>query len=241
MDRIDKFIYINLDKREDRKKHITAELKKFNIPEEKIIRFSAIENIRGALGCSLSHLEASKLFKDSGDKVWCFLEDDHYFIKSLEETNNYVNEFLDNTAYDVLLGCACGLKVSGIGSKKFVRAYQACMTSFFIVKNNAVDALIASHKQSARSFGKYKHIKGIPCDIMWHNLMKVFVFVTPFKNPLGGQIKDYSDIRKKNVNYSGHIKIKIDRTLEDELSDKNIENENDDKRKKDEEKLVEDM
>jgi SpoVK/Ycf46/Vps4 family AAA+-type ATPase len=35
MDKIDKFIYINLNKREDRKKHILSELKKFNIPMKK--------------------------------------------------------------------------------------------------------------------------------------------------------------------------------------------------------------
>jgi hypothetical protein len=53
--------------------------------------------------------------------------------------------------------------------------------------------------------------------------MKVFVFITPFRNPLGGQVEDYSDIRKKNINYSNYIKIKIDRKLEDELGEENIE------------------
>jgi glycosyl transferase family 25 len=228
MDRIDKFIYINLDKREDRKKHILAELKKFGIPEEKIIRFSAVQNERGALGCSLSHMEASKLFKASGDKVWCFLEDDHFFTKSLEETNKYINNFLDTPAYDVLLGCTCAVKASGIGSKLFVRAYQSSMTSFFIAKSNVCDALIASHKQSVRTFGKHKHIKGIPCDHMWSNLMKVFVFVTPITKPLGGQIEDYSDIRNKKMNYSNYIKIKIDRKLEDELDKEKEDGKKDD-------------
>lgn len=219
MDLIDKFIYINLDKRTDRNKHILSELKKFKIPDEKIIRFPAVENERGALGCSLSHMKATELFKASGDKVWCFLEDDHYFTKSLEETNIYVNDFINNNAYDVLLGCTCAVKASGIGSKIFVRAYQSSMTSFYIVKNNTADALIASHKQSVRTFGKYKHIKGIPCDHMWYNLMKVFVFVTPITKPLGGQIEDYSDIRKKNINYSNYIKIDIDRKLDKEKED----------------------
>ncbi len=59
MDRIDKFIYINLAKREDRRKHIEEELKEYDIPSEKIIRLEAIEHERGALGCSMSHLKAS--------------------------------------------------------------------------------------------------------------------------------------------------------------------------------------
>jgi glycosyl transferase family 25 len=73
MDRIDKFIYVNLDHREDRNSHILSEFKKFGIPEEKIIRFSAIKKEVGALGCSLSHMKMSEMFKESGDKVWCFL------------------------------------------------------------------------------------------------------------------------------------------------------------------------
>jgi glycosyl transferase family 25 len=215
MDRIDKFIYLNLDSREDRKKHLLSELKKFGIPEEKIIRFSAIKKEKGALGCSLSHMKMMKMFKESKDKVWCILEDDHYFLKSLEETNEYINKFIDNTSYDVLMGCTCGTKCGGIGDKLLMRVHKACMTSFFIVKDNMADALIASHKNSARSYSLKGGTKGIPCDIMWHHLMKIFVFVTPITGPLGAQLHDYSDIRKKNVNYTTNIKVKIDRKLED--------------------------
>jgi hypothetical protein len=97
-----------------------------------------------------------------------------------------------------------------------MRVYQSSMTSFYIAKNNIVDALIASHKNSARSYMKDKGKLGIPCDHMWHHLMKIFVFTTPKTGPLGGQIEDYSDIRKKKVNYSNYIKAKIDRKLEED-------------------------
>ena len=43
--------------------------------------------------------------------------------------------------------------------------------------------------------------------------MKVFVFVTPYFKPLGAQLEDYSDVRKKKMNYSNYIKIKITRKL----------------------------
>ena len=101
MDRIDKFVYINLAKREDRNKHILSELEKFGIPKEKIIRFEAIQNKRGIIGCAMSHLKVSEMFRDSGDEVWCFLEDDHYFTNSKQDTDYYVNEFLNNKAFDV--------------------------------------------------------------------------------------------------------------------------------------------
>jgi GR25 family glycosyltransferase involved in LPS biosynthesis/predicted O-methyltransferase YrrM len=40
---IDKIYYINLSKREDRKVHFMNQMKKMNIPEEKIVRFEAID------------------------------------------------------------------------------------------------------------------------------------------------------------------------------------------------------
>lgn len=215
MDRIDKFIYINLVRREDRRKHIEEELKEYEIPEEKIICLEAVEHQRGIIGCAMSHLKATEMFRDSGDQVWCFLEDDHYFTKSKKETDGYINQFLDNKDFDVLLGCTCALKGYDIPGTSFTRATQSSMTSFFIAKRNIIDALIASHKESIRSFGKDGKRKGIHLDHMWYNLMKVFFFVTPYFKPLGAQLEDFSDIRKKKMNYSNYIKIKITRKLGD--------------------------
>jgi GR25 family glycosyltransferase involved in LPS biosynthesis len=60
MDSIDKFIYINLKRRTDRNEHILKELKRYNIPQEKIERFEAVEHEKGMLGCAMSHLEVMK-------------------------------------------------------------------------------------------------------------------------------------------------------------------------------------
>ena len=130
-----------------------------------------------------------------------------YFTKSKNETNGYIAQFLDNPLFDVLLGCTCALKGYDIPGTSFTRATQSSMTSFFIAKRNIIDALIASHKESIRSFGKDGKRKGIHLDHMWYNLMKIFVFVTPYFKPLGAQLEDYSDIRKKKMNYSNYIKI----------------------------------
>ena len=44
MENIDKIIYINLDRRKDRRQEIEQEFIRMNIPEEKVLRFSAINN-----------------------------------------------------------------------------------------------------------------------------------------------------------------------------------------------------
>ncbi len=213
MNHIDKFVYINLDRRKDRNEHILKELKKFEIPDEKILRVSAFESPKGAYGCAKSHIQVMEMFRDSGDKVWCILEDDHYFTKNKEETDSLINEFLSNDVYDVLLGCFCNVKGNNIAGTSFRRATQSSMTSFFVVKRNVCEALIASHKQSARTLNPIKGKKGgTPCDHMWNHLMKVFVFVAPFK-AYGAQLQDYSDIRNRVMNYSNYIGTKVDRIL----------------------------
>ncbi len=91
------------------------------------------------------------------------------------------------------------------------------MASFYIVKRNAVDGLVASHKQSARTLNpKYGKKGGIPCDFMWDNLMKVFVFVITEK-PYGSQVQNYSNIRNKVMNYSTYVGMKVDRDIEGKL------------------------
>lgn len=213
MDKIDKFVYINLDKRTDRNEHIRKELKRFNIPDEKIIRVSAIENIKGAYGCALSHLKVMEMYRDSPDKLWCILEDDHYFTQSLENTNKLIEEFLNNELYDVLEGCYCNVKGSDIIGTSFRRITQSCMMSFYIPKKNVCEALIASNKQSARTLHpKYGKKSGVPCDMMWNHLMKVFVFVAPYK-PYGSQLLNHSDIRNKVMDYSNYVGLKVDQKL----------------------------
>lgn len=220
MDRIEKFVYINLDKRTDRNEHILKELKNYAIPEEKIIRVSAVESEKGAYGCAMSHVKAMELFCNSDDKLWCILEDDHYFTQSRVETDIVVSRFIDNNNYDVFLGCYCNVKGRDLNDGVFRRTSQSCMASFYIVKKNARDALLASHKQSARTLDpKYGKKSGVPCDMMWNHLMKIFVFVAPYK-PYGSQLLNYSNIRNRVMNYSTYVGMRVDRDLPKEDKEK---------------------
>ncbi len=213
MNRIDKFVYINLDSRPDRKEHILKELRRFNIPDDKIIRVPAVESMKGAYGCSLSQQKAMELFKESKDEVWCILEDDHYFTQTFEATDILIDSFLNSEEYDVMLGCYCAVKGYSLVNRMFRRVSKSSMTSFYIVKRNVCDALIASHKESARTLNPDKgKATGIPCDFMWWNLMKVFFFVAPYK-PYGAQIIDYSNIKNRIMNYTNYIGIDIDKTI----------------------------
>ena len=64
-DSFDKYMYINLQDRKDRKEQITKELGRMNIPENKIIRIDAVKNkYNGHIGCCKSHIKTLKLAKN---------------------------------------------------------------------------------------------------------------------------------------------------------------------------------
>ena len=80
---ISKVIYINLNKRTDRKEDIVKELDSFNLDYE---RFEAIETPGfGIVGCGLSHLSVLKIAKERKYENILILEDDFTFLVSKEE------------------------------------------------------------------------------------------------------------------------------------------------------------
>lgn len=69
---VEKVVYINLAKRTERRKSIEFQMEKMGIPEGKIIRFDAIENENGALGCVLSHIDVLKMAKKIIGRMYLF-------------------------------------------------------------------------------------------------------------------------------------------------------------------------
>lgn len=81
MENVDKIIYINLDRRVDRRAEIEAEFERIGLPKEKIIRFPAISHAKPNAGCNLSHAGALKLAAALGLKNCLILEDDFNFVE----------------------------------------------------------------------------------------------------------------------------------------------------------------
>ena len=94
IDNIDKFLYINLEKREDRKKQLLGEFKKLHIPDSKIYRIDAVyEKYNGHIGACKSHIKALEYAKENKLKTVIIFEDDFVFTKKSEEINNKINIF----------------------------------------------------------------------------------------------------------------------------------------------------
>ncbi len=89
---IDKIIYINLSKRDDRREQIENELNNFQLNYE---RFEAISTPDfGIYGCGLSHLSVLKMAKDRNYKNILILEDDFQFLVSKEVFEDNLKIFL---------------------------------------------------------------------------------------------------------------------------------------------------
>lgn len=149
MENIDHIFYINLDKRQDRRVEIDAELSKqfshiSGIPE-KIERFAGIEAPpkKGIVGCTQSHLEVLKLAKERGYTNVLIFEDDFVFEMSPKEFETGVQAFFDlNIEYDVLM-FAYNLEQSADTQYPFLKkALAAATASCYLVNNTMYDPLI---------------------------------------------------------------------------------------------------
>ena len=104
MDKIDVIYFINLDRRTDRLQQIMGEFIKMEIPIEKIIRITAIDEKIGILGCTKSHCVAIDHFVKSGKQLCLILEDDFEFTETKEKVNEVLgNIFSTKTTIDCLL------------------------------------------------------------------------------------------------------------------------------------------
>ena len=199
--------YINLEKRKDRKKRIENELKKikniknFNF---KINRFNAIKSdIHGGIGCGKSHINILKMAKEKNLPMVMIIEDD---IKINDDKINIYFEKINNTPlWDVFI-------LSGWGKTKkydnnLEKALGVQTTGWYIVRQHYYDKLIDVFTESVNNMenlnknGKDINYKKWAIDQNWKKLQPNSIWFK-FKNNLGLQIEDYSDIVNKKVNYN---------------------------------------
>lgn len=100
----DATLYINLEKRRDRKKHLEKELQKVSLHPDKIHRIEAYyDELNGSRGCVYSHIKALDYALQKRWRNVLILEDDCTFTKSQSTINSYIDHFLNhfNNEWDV--------------------------------------------------------------------------------------------------------------------------------------------
>jgi GR25 family glycosyltransferase involved in LPS biosynthesis len=193
-------LYINLESRPDRLKHIENEMNKLLVLGERV---NAIKMPNGAIGCTLSHIKCLELAKERGWPHVFICEDDIFFLNP-ELLKENLTKFSENAniPWDVVI-------IGGNNCPPYLRVADYCIrvsnnqtTTGYIVKAHYYDKLIENFRESARRFMREPSNKRqYALDIYWKSLQKTdnWYMITP---PTVIQCEDYSDIEERTVNYA---------------------------------------
>ncbi len=197
---IDKIFYINLDRRADRNQHILDMFNECNILPDMYERFSAIEEVNGAMGCTKSHINILQIAKERNYNYILVVEDDLIINDKTNFINNVNKIFEDNIDFDVIQISGNVLRCTSSEYKYLSKLIDSQTTSGYIVNCKYIDKLIQNYTESLNSMileGK-KHENCL--DIHWKVLQKTDNWFI-FKPKLGYQMDGYSDIEKRITKY----------------------------------------
>ena len=212
-DKFDMIYYINLDKREDRKKQILEELTKMNINMNKVKRIPGIIHDIGALGCSFAHLNALTDCDENNYNNCLILEDDFVFKFNKQETYNTLNNFWNSgKPWDILMFSGNIIKYKPTNLQFLLKVNNGQTTSGYSVNKVFLPKLLKNYKEGIDKFKKLNIKKNHVClDIYWKKLQHSSNWYVLYPK-LGYQRPGYSDIEKRNVEYKCETKdIKINR------------------------------
>ena len=190
---IEKIVYINLDKREDRRKEIEGELEKMSLLE-KAERFPAIYHQEGLVGCGQSHLAVLKIARDRGYKNILILEDDFMFLVTKEEVEQNMRLFFDSKIpYDVCMISYHIQRSEEVSEYPFLkRIREAQTTSGYIVNESCYDELIQVWEDAFPKLERTREHWIYANDQVWKVLQEKGLWYC-FKTRIGKQRPGWSD------------------------------------------------
>ena len=212
--------YINLEKRNDRKKNILNQFSWY--PKNKLFRINAIEHVDGATGCGLSHIKALETALDDNSNLEysMIVEDDINFIYNKKKTKNILINMIKSDLYwnVITLACYClPVKFSKCEIKtnnKYLNKVKECNTTTgYIIRKSYIPYLLSIFKSAI----KYRIEKNIynedlaredgfisTCiDQVWKNLQYNNWYTPNIK--IATQLIGFSDIERKEVNYDTYL------------------------------------
>jgi glycosyl transferase family 25 len=193
--------YINLQSRPDRKQHVEEQLETVGL-KQKATRFNAIKMDNGAIGCTMSHLKLLELAKEQRLDHILIVEDDILFTNPtlfVQQASLFLSKHSD---FDVVL-------IAGNNCPPFTPIDESCVqvnrcqtTTGYLVMNHYYDTLIANYRSGLlKLLREPNNHKIYAIDKYWFQLQAIhkWYLIIPLTNT---QREDYSDIEKRNTNYS---------------------------------------
>ncbi len=198
--------FINLDSRPDRLGYVSKQLELLGI--EKPLRFPAIPNEKGYIGCIQSHIRCLELAQERGYEQVFICEDDiqftdvNTFKKSLEEFHK------DNIRWDVLIIGGNNHKPFEVIKDSYIKISDCqTMTGYVIGKHyyhdllkNFKESLIYLQSDKPEGIDETTHYNNFAVDQYWKKLQRrdFWYMITPLTVIQKG---GYSDIEKCIIYY----------------------------------------
>lgn len=198
MESIPHCYYINLDSRKDRRSEVESELKR--VPLKSIERFSAIENKRGYIGCSMSHVACLKLAIERNESMVLICEDDICF-EDAKTLNASLKAFLESgTPWDVIFICGNVLRPVKPHSDVAIQVLNCQTTSGYIVANHYYKTLLHNFANGLKLLLSRPGNRDYRVDVYWKQLQKRDKWFA--LQPLNAYQRDsYSDIEKRVISF----------------------------------------
>lgn len=201
-DQFDIIYYINLDKRKDRNKQILEEMNKMNFDMSKVKRIPGELRKIGALGCSISHLNALLDCQKNNYKNCLILEDDFVFKLNKEEAYKNLRKFWNsNKSWDVLMLSGYIIKYEKTNHDFLYKVNNGQTTSGYAINKHFLPSLIQNYQESITELTRLNRKDRLSSlDIYWKKLQPISNWFILYPK-LGNQRPGYSDIEGKNVEY----------------------------------------
>lgn len=197
---IDKIIYINLDKRIDRKLEIEEQFRRVNVPSDKIIRLSAVYDNPGYLGCSQSHIKCLEYAIENNLSNVLILEDDFNFIDTKKALHSSLQNIKDINNWDVIFFSASVNEKRNYNS--FLdKAIDVQTASGYLVNSNYFNTLLNNFKEGLNLLRNTDIYSKYALDQHWKLLQQKDNWYI-FKTILGYQRESFSNIEGKVVKYN---------------------------------------
>jgi GR25 family glycosyltransferase involved in LPS biosynthesis len=198
MEHISAVVYINLDRRTDRRVEFEAEMEKMGITN--YIRFPAIDRSPGILGCHSSHLAVLKMAKANNWTNVLVYEDDFTFIIDKETYHDTLDNFFKlDISYDALM-LSYNLEESEEYNDIVGIVRKARTASSYLVHNRYYDRLIEILENSLHLLEKTHAHWLYLNDVCWfpHQQAGGWYYM---KTRCGVQRPSYSDLGETYVDY----------------------------------------
>jgi hypothetical protein len=194
MSEIDGVLWINLDRRTDRRAEMEGVLQDLGLAE-KAERFPAIAKSQGILGCGLSHLECLRMARARGWQNVLIFEDDFLPHFRKEEFWIRVQDALQTLSsgggYDVLM-LSHNLQRSEPFGPNLLKVLDGQTASGYIVHRDFYDPLIAIYEDAMPKLdATWRHWE-YANDVIWKKLQPTSRWYA-LKERLGRQRPSHSD------------------------------------------------